>query len=195
VVKFYDSKIHCDVAKFVKKKMSSNILYNSWNVKIVSISESINITQLAEIINLPDSRIYLPAINKYLTHYAWIDGFVNEEEANKFVRQWSNSSVFGQSIDFVVIAPKGNQTSIIHSSRECKLDSETKGKQDNSDPSKTSTSQMSTLTSSGTSNTTTNVVEKKEPLDHVHQSLNQPQYQRVITNPISQQVDKLGKRF
>lgn len=96
---------------------------------MLSVPESITDTQLAQIIDLPDSRIYIPMANKYLAHYALIDDFANEEEANEFAHQWSNSSSFNKTIKCIVVAPDGNETDGLHSSGKSQFNKEMKGTQ------------------------------------------------------------------
>jgi hypothetical protein len=60
-----------------EKNMASNIPSGSWRVKIVSIPASVTVVQLAQIIGLPKSRIYIPKGKSHDTHYAWINDFDN----------------------------------------------------------------------------------------------------------------------
>ncbi|CAF3947268.1 unnamed protein product [Rotaria sordida] len=86
--------------------MASNISSGGWRVKMVSIPASITLSELAQKIGLPKSRIYLPKANENKTYYAWIDGFVSEEEAHNFARQWSGWSILSGIIKCVVATPR-----------------------------------------------------------------------------------------
>jgi hypothetical protein len=90
-------------------------------VKIIDIPASVTFTRLAEIIDLPKSRVYIPKNKTNDTRYAWINDFVNEEEANKFVHQWSGSSILGETIKCVVAPTKNDETKTVHSSHESSM--------------------------------------------------------------------------
>jgi len=98
--------------------MASNISSGDWRVKIISIPAPINIIQLSQIIGLPRSHIYLSKVNDYNTHYAWINGFVSEEEATKFARKWSGESTLGEIIGCIVAPPRSVEKEDLHSSHE-----------------------------------------------------------------------------
>jgi hypothetical protein len=98
--------------------MASNISSGGWRVKITSIPASITFTQLAQIVGLPKSHIYIPKVNNDETHYAWINNFVSEEEANKFEQQWSGSSILGETIKCVVATQRNDERKAVHSSHE-----------------------------------------------------------------------------
>jgi len=99
--------------------MASNISSSSWRVKISPNPASITVTQLAETINLSNSRISISKVEQNNIHYARINGFISEEEANKFAHQWSDASIFGETIKCILVVPNYDQTSdILHSSCE-----------------------------------------------------------------------------
>jgi len=98
--------------------MASNTTSDGWRVKIVSIPAFITAVQLAQTLDLPKSHICLPKINNHNTHYAWIDHFISEEEANKFARHWSGSSILGETIKCIVVTPKSDERDTLHWSHE-----------------------------------------------------------------------------
>jgi hypothetical protein len=157
--------------------MASNISSDGWRVKIVSIPASITVTQLSEKIGLPKSHIYIPKVNNDKTHYAWINNFISQEEANKFVLQWSGSSILGETIKFVVAAPRSDERESLHSSRESfvpdvtpsskkqyvnPVTREAKRRQDNAKPPITHAPPIS-FAASETASVVMNDVEKKPP--------------------------------
>jgi hypothetical protein len=99
--------------------MASNISSGSWRVKISPIPASLTVTQLAETINLSKSRISISKVEENNIYYARINGFISEEEANKFAHQWSDAAIFGETIKCILVVPNYEQTSdILHSSYE-----------------------------------------------------------------------------
>ena len=66
-----------------------------YSVNVLNLPTTITIHQLAQTFQLPNSRIYLPRIQKTTSYHAWINDFNSEQDANDFVKQWSNSHIFG----------------------------------------------------------------------------------------------------
>ncbi|CAF1250004.1 unnamed protein product [Adineta steineri] len=85
--------------------MASNTPTGGWRVKVVSLPESVTYAQLTQTFALPYSSIYLPKVDDVGTCYAWIENFTDEEEANKFAKKWTNSTVFGRHIKCIVKPP------------------------------------------------------------------------------------------
>ncbi|CAF1169776.1 unnamed protein product [Adineta steineri] len=85
--------------------MASNTPTGGWRVKVVSLPESVTHAQLTQIFALPYSCVYLPKVDDVGTCYAWIENFTDEEDANKFAKQWTNSTVFGRQIKCIVKPP------------------------------------------------------------------------------------------
>lgn len=96
--------------------MASNVSVGHKKVKIAPMPASITDTQLAEKIDLPNSRIRISKVKENHTRYARINDFISEEEANRFARKWSGSSIFGETIKCDVVAPKTDETDAHHSS-------------------------------------------------------------------------------
>jgi hypothetical protein len=188
--------------------MESNIPAGGWRVKMVPIPASITVTQLAETIDLPNSRIYFPNVEETNIHYACINDFYSKEEANKFAHQWSGSSIFDETIKCIIVAPENEETAdTLHSScepleyasdsvqrkqRESRFNKEVKRRQDNSDLPNRSASLRSSITN--ISNTLINDMQKKSSSHYFHQSLNRQQ-QRLTSNQVPQQTKTLGKLF
>ena len=95
--------------------MASNVSVGHWKVKIAPMPASITDTQLAEKIGLPNSRIRISKLKENNTRYARINDFISEEEANRFARKWSGSSIFGETIKCDVVALKIDETDAHHS--------------------------------------------------------------------------------
>jgi len=77
-----------------------------YSVNVLNLPTTITIHQLAQTFQLPNSRIYLPRIQKTTSYHAWINDFNSEQDANDFVKQWSNSHIFGgRSITCYLILP------------------------------------------------------------------------------------------
>ncbi|CAF5080882.1 unnamed protein product [Rotaria sp. Silwood1] len=98
--------------------MASNLPAGGWSVKIVSLPASITFFRLAKILSLPTSRIFVSKVKSNEIPYAWINGFVNEEEANTFATQWSGLSILGETIKCVAAAPRTNARDTLNSPRE-----------------------------------------------------------------------------
>ncbi|CAF0858850.1 unnamed protein product [Adineta steineri] len=94
--------------------MASNINTSSkWSVRITSFLPSMDSTKLAQEFRLPRTlRVSIPrTFNNNNNPCAWINGFINEEDANEFVRQWSGASIQGQKIKCTVSSRPNDQTS------------------------------------------------------------------------------------
>ncbi len=197
-----------DNVEFTKEKMASNTSSGGWRVKILSIPGSITFTRLAQIVDLPTSHIYLPKKdNNHETRYAWVNNFVSEEEANKFAQQWSGSSILGETIQCLVLAPRSDERNALHLSHEpsvsdiasssnkqyeTRFNREVKGRQDNSKSSIIPAPRMSFATS-GSASTVMNEGEKKPPSYNFPQSLSQQQQQRPTSGPAFKQGEISGK--
>lgn len=94
--------------------MASNNSSGYWRVKVLSIPASITHHQLAEIVGFPTSRVYVPKSSD--RHYAWINDFIDEEEANKFANQWSGSKILGETIRCIVSRTRDDKRDTPHSS-------------------------------------------------------------------------------
>ncbi|CAF1478617.1 unnamed protein product, partial [Rotaria sordida] len=142
--------------------MASNLPAGGWRVKMVSIPASITFFQLAKILSLPKSRIFVPKVKSNETPYAWIDGFANEEEANTFATQWSGSSILAETIKCVAAAPRTNTSDTLNAPRESltfgikavpdnklglRSNREDKEKRENYNPSTTTIPPMTTIAS------------------------------------------------
>jgi hypothetical protein len=94
--------------------MVSNTCPGCWRVKIIYLPATITNDQLAQTFNLSNSRITIPKKQQFATYFAWIDGFVSEEDARDFVNQWSGSSIFGTAIKCNAFGPQSNDTPVCH---------------------------------------------------------------------------------
>ncbi|CAF4050833.1 unnamed protein product [Rotaria sordida] len=186
--------------------MASNIIHNGWSVKIISIPTSITGIQLAQTIGIPKTRIYIPKVGKNDTHYAWINDFNNEEDANKFVQQWSGSSIEGETIQCIVAKQRSPKTDAIHSSQqslastteillkkqyESRFHKGNKEKRDNYGPSVTPVPLMSII-----HDTTLDDAEKKlvKPPSSHHFNKNQNRsHQHHKPDQLPQQAETSGK--
>jgi hypothetical protein len=101
--------------------MAANFSYNCWKVEIAGIPAIMTVSQLAQKIGVPTSHINLSEVQKNGIRYALIDDFVSEEESITFARQWSGSSIYGGTVECVVIALKDNKTDDLHSSRKSRV--------------------------------------------------------------------------
>ncbi|CAF0866295.1 unnamed protein product [Adineta steineri] len=98
--------------------MASSEPFNCWSVKIMPIPADTTVTQLAQEIGLPTTRICLPK-----TDYAWINDFVSKEEADNFVMKMSGSWIFGATIKCVTVPPKSDRMDKRRLSRQLKASS------------------------------------------------------------------------
>ena len=94
--------------------MASNNPSGYWSVKVLSIPESITQHQLAKIVGFPTSRVYVPKKSSD-RHYAWINDFIDEEEANKFANQWSGSKILDETIKCIVSERRSDKKATLHS--------------------------------------------------------------------------------
>ncbi|UJR38800.1 hypothetical protein I4U23_031465 [Adineta vaga] len=81
--------------------MASNITNPKWRVKITGIPVSVTLAQLTQGLGLqPQYRVVIPKVQTYVnnTQYAWVNNFDNEQEAKEFRNRWSDSSIFGGTI-------------------------------------------------------------------------------------------------
>jgi hypothetical protein len=182
----------------------TNIPTSGWRVKMISIPASMTVTQLAEIINLPNRRINLSNVEENSTHYVWIDDFTSEKEATKFARQWSDSSIFGETIKCIVAAPlNGDSAGALHSSfellepvidtvpktqRQSRFDKEAKRRKDGSEIANRSVSlklgHMDRLSNNPARNSSSHPF---------HESLNRQQH--VTPNQVLRQKETFSKLF
>ena len=99
--------------------MASNAPLRGWKVKMVDIPPSITYSQLTQTIGLPKTPIFIRKVKKNDTHYAWINDFSSEEEAEKFAQEWSNSSAFsGILVKCIVSAPKTQEAETHYSAQQ-----------------------------------------------------------------------------
>ncbi|CAF4216636.1 unnamed protein product, partial [Adineta steineri] len=93
--------------------MASNNMSSKWSVRITSFPPSMDSAKLAQEFRLPRTlRVSIPkTFNNNNNPCAWINGFVNEEDANEFVQQWSGASIQGQKIKCTVSSRSNDQTS------------------------------------------------------------------------------------
>ncbi|CAF0853367.1 unnamed protein product [Adineta steineri] len=98
--------------------MASNEPFNCWSVKIMPIPADTTVTQLAQVIGLPTTRIRLPK-----TDYAWINDFVSKEEADNFAMKNSGLRIFGATIKCVTVPPKSDRMDKRRLSRQLKASS------------------------------------------------------------------------
>lgn len=89
--------------------MASNMFSGHWQVRVTPIPEAITFVQLAERLNLPKPRVYIPKGRNNEVRYAWINDFINEEDAKEFARQWSGASISGVTIECVALPPKNHE--------------------------------------------------------------------------------------
>lgn len=95
--------------------MASNIPSEGyWSVKIVPLPASITNDQLARTFNLPTSRINIPKVQRNATYIAWINGFIDEEDAKDFANQWTGASVLNTTIRCNAVAPKNDDKHVQH---------------------------------------------------------------------------------
>ncbi|CAF4046884.1 unnamed protein product, partial [Adineta steineri] len=95
--------------------MASNEPFNYWRVKITPIPADTTITQLAQIIGLPTTRICLTK-----TDHAWINNFASKEEADNFVTKISGSRIFDATINCVTVPLKSDRLAKRRLSRQLK---------------------------------------------------------------------------
>ena len=89
-----------------------------WSVRIDHLPASINFIKLAQELRLPKSRVYIPKNSKNNAPYAWINDFINEEDANEFVHQWSGASILGENIKCIVSSSRTDEINSLGLSRE-----------------------------------------------------------------------------
>jgi hypothetical protein len=189
--------------------MASNILSGGWKVRIIPIPASTTATQVAQKIGLPNSRIRISNKTKNDAHYAWINDFNSEEEANKFAQQLSGSSVFGETIKCAVTASRREETDAFRSSRvllaspmeilsskerESRFNRGATGRRDISTPPATHASRMSVLSSKipGTAMHEDEKNSTKPPPHRPHRNL-LPQQERPTFSPVLQQSEMSSK--
>ncbi|UJR19381.1 hypothetical protein I4U23_022511 [Adineta vaga] len=138
--------------------MASNSSSNKWSVRVSPPPASMDSIKLAQELHLPPTlRVSIPKIfNTNKNPCAWINGFVNEEDANEFVRQWSGASIQGQKINCTVSSRRNDQVnfsqrdqereSLLNQQHKFKLSTETKSKEEHFNRFIPVTSLMSTNT-------------------------------------------------
>ncbi|CAF4268717.1 unnamed protein product, partial [Rotaria sp. Silwood2] len=104
---------------------------------IEPIPVNLSFIDLAQAINLPKSSIWIPKTHKNNDNYAWINGFASKEEADKFVLEWSGSSIFGVTVKCEVNQRRSDRKDTFHPSRQVTMSpiaqSSNKGNQDRRD--------------------------------------------------------------
>jgi len=171
--------------------MLSNISSGGWSVKIDSIPASITVTQLSKTLDLPKSYIYLPKVNNHNNHYALVNYFVSENEANKFARQWSGESILSKTIKCIVVAPTSDEIETLYSSHESLISDieatpnkqhqsrsnrEFRGRRHHSTP-RIMPAPLMSIATSETANVIMDNVQREPPLHYSYQNLSEQQYQ------------------
>ncbi|CAF3685159.1 unnamed protein product, partial [Adineta steineri] len=102
--------------EFYKKTMASNNPSIKWSVRITPLPPSMDSARLyQEFLSPRTLQISVPEAfnNNSNNRCAWISGFVNEEDANEFVRQWTGALIQGQKIK-CTMSPRPNDQADSH---------------------------------------------------------------------------------
>ncbi len=70
----------------------------SWCVKITYLPAGITSEQLTKKFNIAEDRISIPLNQGGSNYYGRVNGFMIEEDANKFVQRWNKARIFSATI-------------------------------------------------------------------------------------------------
>ncbi|CAF3298360.1 unnamed protein product [Rotaria socialis] len=175
--------------------MASNILRESWSIKIVPIPVNISFTELAKAIDLPTSRVFIPKIYKNNDRYAWINNFSSKEEADQFVLKLSASSIFDATVKFEVNTSRSTSAVTTHPSHQATIhpiaplmNQKKQDRRDDYNP----TNRHVVRTAMITDRIPDSTMESKQHASHRHQNRTQDNYKPQQTFQKPQESGKLS---
>jgi hypothetical protein len=190
--------------------MASNTFSGHWRVRVTPIPEPITFVQLAERLNLPKPRVYVPKGRNNEVRYAWINDFINEEDAKEFARQWSGASISGVTIKCVAVPPKNDEPNpmgpshepsisgikpVLHINRQPRSNRDPKEPSNNENPQTLPVPIMriSAAKSSGNTTKANDETQTIKPLSHTFDSNRKPTPDYHGSDQSPQRVQKPGK--